>query len=226
VSLLVDDEILALDAEIAALLACLDQRGDSYQLVFTSLHGAPEVPPPAAHIRGEEIAAAVEKALAAQFAKGRSGIRFVEAFIYPFLYLRTARINAADLPRARELAARTAMATGHVASFYTSDGVCSHSGDWEARLRRSFYASRSGDVLLVYRPGLVEASAGDRGVTYGSPYGYDTQVPLFLKGPSFRAARFDHTVEMTALAPTLCAVNGATLPSSATGRVLAEAFAE
>lgn len=224
VSPLVDDEVLALDAELAQLLDWLDKRGGSYQLVFTAAHGAPAVPPVASYVQGEEIAAAVEKALNAEFAKGRTGIRFVEAYVYPFLYLRTERFNAANLPRARELAGRAAMANGRVASFYTADGACSHPGDWQVRLRNSSFGARSGDVLLLYHPGLVEDAGGVRGVSYGSPYGYDAQVPLFLKGPAFVAARFDHTVEMVDIAPTLSAAAGTTLPSSTTGRALSEAF--
>lgn len=226
VSPLVDDEVLALDADLAQFLDWLDKRGGSYNLVFTAAHGASAVPPAASYVRGEEIAGAIEKALAAEFAKGRTGLRFVEAYVYPFLYLRTERFNASDLPRARELAGRAAMATGHVASFLTADGVCSHPGEWQERLRNSSYGSRSGDVVLIYHPGLVEDAGGVRGVSYGSPYGYDAQVPLFLKGPPFMAGRFDHTVEMVDIAPTLSAAAGTTLPSSATGRTLGEAFGE
>jgi arylsulfatase A-like enzyme len=51
-------------------------------------------------------------------------------------------------------------------------------------------------------------------------------VPLCFYGPQFRAGVFEGPVESVDLAPTLARAMGVAQPSSATGRVLAEAFAE
>jgi len=223
---LVDDEVSNLDREVSALLDLLATRlpPEQYQVVFTATHGAADMPNADSRVSSAEIAGVVEKALAAEYGKGKTGIKFVEAYVYPFLYLRTGRIPNSELPRAREIAGRAAMEAGKVASYLTADGMCSHSGDWEIRLRNSFYKGRSGDVLLVYQPGFVESHDNGRGISYGSPYNYDAQVPLIFYGPAFRAGEYSETIETIDIAPTLAQVSSLPLPSSATGRVLARAL--
>jgi hypothetical protein len=226
VSPLIDDEVRCLDADISSLLEWLDARGESYQFLFTAAHGAPVEPPAGSRIRPEEIVASVENALAAEFGKGNASYRFVEAYVYPFLYLRTEHLTPGELPRARRIAGNAAVAGGRVSTFVTADGYCPTFGEWETRARNSLYGARSGDVLLAYNPGFVEYVGADRGVSYGSLWNYDTQVPLLLKGPSFVAGRFDRPVELTDIAPTLAAIAGLPAPAAATGRVLTEAFGE
>jgi len=98
--------------------------------------------------------------------------------------------------------------------------------DWARRFRNSFHATRSGDVMLSYRPEYVESYGQGRGVSYGSLYNYDARVPLCFYGPQFRTGQFEQTVQAVDLAPTLARVMGVAPPSSSTGRVLGEALAE
>ena len=72
----------------------------------------------------------------------------------------------------------------------------------------------------------MEDFATGRGVSYGSLYNYDTGVPVFLYGPQFGRKLIEHTVEVVDLAPTVARAAGIAAPSSATGSVLAEAYAE
>jgi Type I phosphodiesterase / nucleotide pyrophosphatase len=226
VSPLIDDEVLSLDADISSLLEWLDARGQSYQIVFTAAHGAPSEPATTSRVAPGEIVAAVEAALSTEFAKDNAGLRFVEAYVYPFLYLRTEHVPPAELPRARQIAGNAALATRRVAGFMTADGYCPGFSDWNQRARNSLYRRRSGDVLLSYKPGFVEYAGVDRGISYGSLWNYDTQVPLLMKGPSFAPERFDHMVELIDIAPTLAAVAGVPPPAACSGRVLTEAFGE
>jgi arylsulfatase A-like enzyme len=80
--------------------------------------------------------------------------------------------------------------------------------------------------MLSYRPEYVEDYGQEQGISYGSLYNYDVRVPLCFYGPQFRAGVFEGPVESVDLAPTLARAMGVAQPSSATGRVLAEAFAE
>jgi arylsulfatase A-like enzyme len=91
-------------------------------------------------------------------------------------------------------------------------------------MENSFHHRRSGDAMLVYKPGAVEEFANGRGISYGSIYNYDTRVPLVLYGPQFRAAEIEDQIELTDIAPTLARTLGTAMPSSSTGRVLGEAF--
>jgi hypothetical protein len=54
-------------------------------------------------------------------------------------------------------------------------------------IRRSFYAPRSGDVMVVLRPYCL-SSEYPTGTTHGSPHDYDRHVPLFVFGGGVPAA--------------------------------------
>ena len=80
--------------------------------------------------------------------------------------------------------------------------------------------------MLSYEPESVEDFGAGRGVSYGSLYNYDTRVPLFLYGPQFGRKLIERSIESVDLAPTVARAAGIAAPSSATGKVLVEAYAE
>ena len=117
--------------------------------------------------------------------------RHLEKYVYPFLYLdRAATSGGAETVRL--LAADAALAHPAVAGYYTAGGGCSENDVWRRRFENSFHAKRSGDVMLSYRPEYVEDYYRGRGISYGSLYNYEADVPLFLYGPQFRASIFDN----------------------------------
>jgi len=215
---------LHIDRRLEALLTQLSKvpGENAFNLVVTGAHGAP--PEPSADSRkrmavnGESVAQAVEKALLA------AGSGRVEKYLYPFLYLDTRGFR--DPEPLRVAAARAALAHPAVADYYTAGGASSAHDDFARRLRNSFHPTRSGDVMLSYRPEYVEEYGNGRGISYGSIYNYDIRVPLFFYGPQFRAGTFENAVESVDVAPTLARALGVATPSSSTGRVLAEALAE
>jgi hypothetical protein len=215
---------LQLDKRLESLLGLLSKSvGDNgFNVVVAGAHGAPPDPPPDARERmavsGDQLADAIDGALKAE-GNGR-----VEKYIYPFLYLNTDGFR--DPEPIREAAARAAMKHPAVAGYYTAGGASSIRGDWTRRFRNSFHPTRSGDVMLSYRPEYVESFMPGRGVSYGSLYNYDARVPLYFYGPQFRPGQFEHMVTAADIAPTLARACGVGPPSSATGRVLGEALAE
>jgi hypothetical protein len=228
---LMEQMVLHLDRQIEATLALLNKTpgAGNYLLVFTAAHGAPAEPPgtqrPRLAIAGDAIARAVNGKLTARFDPS-TGTRFVERYVYPFLYLRRPpRADEPELKRLRSAAGAVALETPGVSGYFTADGESSHHGAWQQRFRNSFHAGRSGDLMLAYRPGAVEEFGAGRGISYGSLYNYDARVPLFLYGPPFRPRVIERTIEAVDVAPTLARVIGTALPSSSTGRVLTEALA-
>ena len=109
---------------------------------------------------------------------------------------------------------------------FSKNAVVNVDDEWGRRFRNSFHPRRCGDVMLSYRPEYVEDYGQGRGISYGSLYNYDAGVPLCLYGPRFRSGLFESPVEAVDVAPTLARACGVPLPSSSTGRVLAEALAE
>jgi len=229
---LMSQMVMHLDQELETTLEALDRivGAEHYTLVLTAAHGAPPEPGGERRqrmaVNGEQIARGIDGALSQQLDTAGTRIRYVERYVYPFLYLRAEQLRRPemDLRRLRRLAGEAALEQPGVAGYYTADGDCSHRGDWLPRFRNSFHAGRSGDVMLAYKPEYVEEYGAGRGVSYGSLYNYDTRVPLIFYGPQFQAETFETPVEAIDIAPTLARVMGTNLPSSSTGRVLAEAF--
>lgn len=221
---LMQQMILQLDLQMESLLAQLRRTlGDKgFDLAVAGCHGAPPLPSPSARPRmavaGESVAQTVESAL-----RDRN-LGHVQKYLYPFLYLDGGA--ARDLEPMRQAAAAAALEHPAVAGYYTASGACSSRDEWERRFRNSFRPTRSGDVMLSYRPEYVEDYGQGRGISYGSLYNYDTAVPLCLYGPRFRSGVFESPVKAVDLAPTLARACGVAPPSSSTGRVLSEALAE
>jgi arylsulfatase A-like enzyme len=65
---------------------------------------------------------------------------------------------------------------------------------------------------------LVDAQA--HGTSHGSPYSYDTDVPLLFFGAGVRAGMHERPAGTIDLAPTLAALLGLRLPDDLDGRSL------
>ena len=74
------------------------------------------------------------------------------------------------------------------------------------RYRHSFYKGRSADIFLRIKPYYL-ISAG-LGTSHGSPYDYDSHVPLIFMGPGIQPGFHDQKVATVDLAPTLAEIVG------------------
>ena len=91
---------------------------------------------------------------------------------------------------------------------------------------RNFHPDRSGDIYVVFEPhwfigdldGLSVAAA------HGSPWSYDTHVPLIFAGPGIKAQTVVRRVDTVDIAPTITTYLGTKLPSGVTGEPLLEVF--
>ncbi len=89
---------------------------------------------------------------------------------------------------------------------------------------RNYNPSRSGDIYVVFEPnrfindfdGLTVAA------THGSPWRYDTYVPIIFAGNGIPAQRITRLVQTIAVAPTLSLLIGAKPPTGAFGAPLDE----
>jgi hypothetical protein len=91
---------------------------------------------------------------------------------------------------------------------------------------RGYFPGRSGQIFVIPREGDVIT---DRDPLYvfmhGSPWEYDTHIPLLLHGAPFvKAGTYPAPAVQQDLAPTLATLIGATAPPTMTGRVLSEAI--
>jgi predicted AlkP superfamily pyrophosphatase or phosphodiesterase len=91
-----------------------------------------------------------------------------------------------------------------------------------SRSELSYDPERSGQIFYVLAPYLLPG-AEPQGTNHGSPWTYDTHVPLLLFGSGVVAGTYTGRVGIADLAPTLSALLGISAPSGAQGRVLREA---
>ena len=87
-------------------------------------------------------------------------------------------------------------------------------------LRNSWHPQVSGDVQYALKPNWMFASTLNV-VTHGSPYAYDTHVPLLVYAPNwYKPGRVDSPVFITSIALTLAQLLGVAPPPAADGKVL------
>lgn len=90
---------------------------------------------------------------------------------------------------------------------------------------RNFNPKRSGDVYIIYEPHWRVTAAGDvAAVNHGSPWVYDTYVPILFGGWNMSAMKVSRRVETVDIAPTLSLLLGTKPPSGSVGNALEEVF--
>ena len=235
-SLEAEDNLLRLDRTLAGLLAFVDEHvGLDHTLVVLSAdHGGPDAPGylqqlgiPSHYFDPESL----DKEPAVLRLKERFGIggELFKTYFHPYVYLNRDAIADLDLdPTQVEWAiAEELMAVDGIAYAVPSSALL-HGGIPDAPMVRSvlanFHPARSGDIFVVFEPqvfindfdGLTVAA------THGSPWRYDTYVPIIFTGAGVRAQHIFRRVETVDVAPTLAAAVGTKPPSGATGAVLVE----
>jgi arylsulfatase A-like enzyme len=89
----------------------------------------------------------------------------------------------------------------------------------DRRVRAGFHYQRASDLFIVSEPyWLFEAS----GTSHGTPYNYDSHVPIVFMGRGIKAGRFNARAAVNDIAPTLATMLDVETPSGASGRVLSE----
>lgn len=86
-----------------------------------------------------------------------------------------------------------------------------------------FNGERGADMILIAKP-FVIPTYGSGGTTHGSPFNYDTHVPMLFFGTGVKPGRYDDEVYITDIAPTLAAILRIEAPSSCIGRPISQAI--
>ena len=236
-SLETEDNLARLDRTLADLFAAIDQKvGLANTLIVLSAdHGQPEIP---GHLHELGIdkahhfdTKALDKAPAIAALKQRFGFgeELIEAYFHPYLYLNQDLIHKKGLDQAavEQAVAAELLKFEGVAYAVSSTALRSNSLPDTLLMRsilRNFHPKRSGDIYLVFEPnvfisdfdGLTVAS------THGSPWRYDTFVPVIFAGAGLSPATVNRPVTPYDIAPTLAAYLGVKPPSGSIGTPLSE----
>lgn len=95
-----------------------------------------------------------------------------------------------------------------------------------AMFARAYYPGRSGQVMIAPREGVVlTVQDPNYGFMHGSPWDYDTRIPMIFHGAPFvREGRYPDVVSQQVIAPTLARLLGMPMPATTTGRAQLQAL--
>jgi hypothetical protein len=86
---------------------------------------------------------------------------------------------------------------------------------------RGYFPGRTGQILVVPREGdIITRQEPDLAYMHGSPWDYDTAIPLMFAGPNVVSGVTASPATQQDIAVTIAAVLGATMPPTASGRPL------
>ena len=92
------------------------------------------------------------------------------------------------------------------------------------QIRNNYHETRAGDIYIVQDPYWFNFDKGAIVAMHGSPWNYDTHVPVIFAGAGVSSQLVHRRVQPADIAPTLSSLLGMTPPASAQGTVLEEVF--
>jgi hypothetical protein len=241
-SLETEDNILRLDRTLADLFQFIDINVglDNTLIVLSGDHGAPEAPEYMADLglsTGRfafdwfKTEGPLTKALQERF--GRDDL--ISGHSHPYLFLNLKAISSAGLDVAdveRFVADELMKIPGIVYAQTRNDLLAGRitESPIQNQIRRSFHPTRSGNIHMVpeqywFLHSTEEAEKmGIESIAaiHGSPWAYDTYVPIFFAGSGVPARVIGRRVAPTDIAATLAAYLGVKPPSGSVGSVLTE----
>lgn len=225
----VEDAYYRLDEDLGEFLEFLQTQvgKDHLLVVLTSDHGASDpyradAVMPGGYFNGNQFAALVSGFLSAQLGPQQNWLLSCEnRQIYlnrTLIYQKGHNLENIQMQLANfavqfsgvsQAVTATALQTGHFTS-----GVM-------GRMQNSYFPKNSGDVIINLMPGWIEFEEGKLSDS-GSPYNYDTHVPLLWYGGMITNEDVIRDVNMTDVAPTVADILGIALPQAATGTPIRE----
>jgi predicted AlkP superfamily pyrophosphatase or phosphodiesterase len=222
------DMVLRLDRYLGTFFGLLDRSVGmrNVVVVLTADHGAQPLPEVAVqhgvHARrlvGEM--AVVLKGLEAELAgKLGKGPWIVQNF-HEGIYLDRQRIAQSGRPRAEveQIAADFLRRSPIVADVFTRTELASgkpHASAYTTQFLNAFHEKNSGDLLLLHRTNQL-VIATPTGTDHGTPYPYDSHVPLVFLGPGFAPGTVKTRARTVDIAPTVAEVLGIARPDNLDG---------
>ena len=232
-SRLSQDHTLQLDRLLQAFFKDLDATigKDNYAVVMTADHGfmpAPQVSAaqglPSGRAVSADVLGRINAGLSQRFGDGKWAMGFSASSL--LLDKKLMAQKGVDTDAVASQARTLLLAEPIIAAAYTQrelqvaaiDRPTSANAPLFEAMRKSWHADVSGEVQFAVKPNWM---FGSRPATHGSPYRYDTHVPLLVYGPKwFRPGRIDTPVEIIDIAPTLAGLLGVSAPAASEGQLL------
>lgn len=233
----VQDMYLRLDKNIEDILGTLDARvgAGNYTVFLTADHGVADVAQylndnkiPAGYFNGGNIEADLSEHLQ-QYFPGKKIVETLsggQIFFDQEVFHNDPKASGVELMIATQLTMNFLLKQDGIANAW-SEGILRQSqfdeGGIKGMVVRGYHPKRCGDVVFVQEPGWYGGS-NIGGTTHGSPYAYDTHVPILFYGKGVKKGSSVRYHTITDIAPTLSVIMNVEFPSGCTGQPIAELF--
>jgi predicted AlkP superfamily pyrophosphatase or phosphodiesterase len=177
---------------------------------------------PAANLDSKALRDEINSLLSKKYARKADYLRDLD---YPLAWLNDEAFASAGRKEAEaEADAGAAMTLAGLAGYFTKSQLARGAtpNTELGRLYANSYSPNGGwYVMGIPAPFQVAVS---KGTDHGTPFSYDTHVPLAFYGLAFQPGVYRSHAEPVDLAVTLASLLGINAPAQATGRVLTEAL--
>lgn len=231
-SIELQDCYLRLDRDLQSFFNFLDETigSDNYLVFLTADHAAVPNPLflndhnlPGGFFRSSKLADSLNHYLSGFSEKGNWVLRIDNDQVYlnhdliqrNKISLEKVQKNAADFLRGFDEIAEVITATALNEQDFVKPPL--------SLLENGFNSKRSGDVAFILKPGYFDWSR-TTGTSHGSPYAYDTHVPLIFMGWKIKKGSTVRKVDITDIAPTISMMLNCDFPSGCTGKPIEELF--
>ena len=220
-------QMAELDRNLGGFLAVLDATGIDYEVALTADHGGNDLPereilsnmPEAQRANVALAPAVVGKAIGEK-------LGIATPLLFGDIPNGDIWVSKAITPAQRKVVIAEAIARyramPQVALVLTADQIAATPmpkappENWTLiqKARASFYAPRSGDLVVFLKPRVTPIPDAGRGyvATHGSPYNYDRRVPILFWRKGMTAFENPTDIETVDIAPTLAHTIGLKVP--------------
>lgn len=210
-----EDDYIRLDQDLSTFITFLEKElgKDNFVLFLTADHAAVDVPSflidqkiEAGYVSLSKIGKNLDSLLKLKYQITAKEDQLISMVTNQQVYLNHELIerNKLDKEEMIEWLADEFMKIEGVAQTYTSENLSENEyvDLVPAMIQNGFYANRSGDLIINLEPGWVEFYK--TGTTHGSPYSYDSHVPLLWYGKKIPVGYTSEFIPITHIAPTIC----------------------
>jgi len=227
-----EDTVLQLDRTLADLFKYIDKTvGLKHTLIVLSAdHGMADMPEYMTE-QGYKVGRIKQQTIietANDVGKKQFGIDSITRYFFrPYMYLDEDKIAKAELSMAeveRAIAVALSDIEGIALAVPSSGFTSLQNGQAVEQIRRNYHPSRSGDIYVVQQPYWFMFESGPIAVMHGSPWRYDTHVPIIFAGAGIDSEVVHRLVHPVDVSPSIAAVLGMSPPAGSNGSVLVELF--